>query len=123
MPGGPWCQTFVLSDNKILFFHRNSILGTLDFTASAHCGHPLTFIRPQPRIFSGINFPCYLILKPYLSKRQGPRRGRGWSGPRPNHFSAPPPPLFALKRKIIKIKKDLKQVFSIYIPLYSLYFL
>ena len=32
-------------------------------------GHPLTFIRPRPRIFSCINFPCYLILKPYLSKR------------------------------------------------------
>ena len=26
-------------------------------------------------------------------------------GPRPHHFLAPPPPLFALKRKIIKIKK------------------
>ena len=29
-----------------------------------------------------------------------------------HHFFAPPPPLFALKRKIVKIKKkDLKQVF------------
>ena len=38
-------------------------------------------------------------------------------------FFAPPPPLFALKRKIIKMKKGLKQVFPVYIPLYSLYFL
>ena len=37
--------------------------------------------------------------------------GLGLVGPRPHHFFASPPPLFALKRKIIKIKKDLKQVF------------
>ena len=54
----------------------------------------------------------------------GSAEGEGLIGPRPHHFFAPPPPVFALKRKIIKIKKkDLKQVFSVYIPLYSLYFL
>ena len=41
----------------------------------------------------------------------GTAEGEGLVGPRPHHFFASPPPLFALKRKIIKIKKDLKQVF------------
>ena len=35
----------------------------------------------------------------------GTAEGEGLVGPRPNHFFVPPPPLFALKRKIIKIKK------------------
>ena len=61
-------RSFLLSDKKILFFHRNSIQGTLAFTASAHWA-PLTFIRPQSQIFGCINFPCYLILKLYLNKR------------------------------------------------------
>ena len=60
---------------------------------------------------------------PDADKCTGTAEGEGLVGPRPHHFFAPPPPLFALKRKIIKIKKDLKQVFSVYIPLYSLYFL
>ena len=49
----------------------------------------------------------------------------GLVGPRPHDFFGPPSPLFAQKRKIIKIKKknDLKQIFSVYILLYSLYFL
>ena len=36
-----------------------------------------------------------------------------------------PAPTFCAKGKIIKLKKkkDLKQVFSVHIPLYSLYFL
>ena len=42
----------------------------------------------------------------------GTAEGEGLVGPRPHHFFAPPHPLFVLKRKIIKIKKDLKQVFS-----------
>ena len=35
----------------------------------------------------------------------GTAEGEGLVGPRPHHFFAPPPPLFALKGKIIKIKK------------------
>ena len=35
----------------------------------------------------------------------GTAEGEGLVGPRPHHFFAPPPPLFVLKRKIIKIKK------------------
>ena len=35
----------------------------------------------------------------------GTAEGEGLVGPRPHHFFAPPFPLFALKRKIIKIKK------------------
>ena len=38
----------------------------------------------------------------------GTAEGEGLVGPRPHHFFAPPPPLFALKRKIIKIKKRLE---------------
>ena len=50
--------------------------------------------------------------------------GEGLVGPRPHHFFAPPLPLFALKRKIIKIKKNTwNKFFSVYIPLHSLYFL
>ena len=53
----------------------------------------------------------------------GTAEGEGLVGPRPHHFFASPPPLFALKRKIITIKKTLETSFSVYIPLYSLYFL
>ena len=35
----------------------------------------------------------------------GTAEGEGLVGPRPYHFFAPPPPLFAPKRKIVKIKK------------------
>lgn len=38
-------------------------------------------------------------------------RGGGGVGPWPHHFSAPPPPLFALKRKIMKMKNDLSEEF------------
>ena len=41
----------------------------------------------------------------------GTAEGEGLAGPRPHHFFAPPPPLFALKRKIIKIKKRLETSF------------
>ena len=63
-------KRLLLSDMKILFFHINSILGTLAFTASAHWA-PFNFYKTilMPRIFGCINFPCYLILKAYLGKR------------------------------------------------------
>ena len=38
----------------------------------------------------------------------GTAEGEGLAGPRPHHFFASPPPIFALKRKIIKIKKRLE---------------
>ena len=59
-------KRLLLSDKKILFFLINSILGTLPFTASAHWA-PLNFYKTtlMPRIY----YPCYLILKPDLSKR------------------------------------------------------
>ena len=38
----------------------------------------------------------------------GTAEGEGLVGPRPHHFLAPPPLLFALKRKIIQIKKRLE---------------
>ena len=41
----------------------------------------------------------------------GTAEGEGLVGPRPHHFFVPPPPLFALKRKIIKIKKRLETSF------------
>ena len=43
--------------------------------------------------------------------RAGTAEGKGLVGPRPHHFFAPSPPLFALKRKIIKIKKRLETSF------------
>ena len=56
------------------------------------------------------------------SNGTGTAEGEGLGGPRPHHFFAPPPPLFALKRKIIKIKKDLKQVFSrLYSAIFSVF--
>ena len=36
----------------------------------------------------------------------GTAEGEGLVGPRPHHFFASPPPLFALKRKMIKIIKE-----------------
>ena len=41
----------------------------------------------------------------------GTAEGEGLVGPRSHHFFASPPPLFALKRKIIKIKKRLETSF------------
>ena len=65
---------------------------------------------------------CYLHLHCIPRFVSGTAEGEGLVGPRPYHFFAPPPPLFALKRKIIKIKKTWNKFFSVYIPLYSLYF-
>ena len=63
-------RSVLLSDKKILFFHRNSIQGTLAFTASAHWA-PFNFYKTTASNinFGCINFPCYLILKLYLNKR------------------------------------------------------
>ena len=53
----------------------------------------------------------------------GTAEGEGLVGPRPHHFFAPPPPLFVLKRKIIKITKDLKHVFfRPYSAIFSVFF-
>ena len=41
----------------------------------------------------------------------GTAEGEGLVGPQPHHFLAPPPPLFALKSKLIKIKKRLETSF------------
>ena len=41
----------------------------------------------------------------------GTVEGEGLVGPWPHHFFAPPPPLFALKRKIIKIKRKTSNKF------------
>ena len=41
----------------------------------------------------------------------GTAEGEGLVGPWPHHFFAPPPPLFALERKIIKVKKRLETSF------------
>ena len=62
--------------------------------------------RPNPIIFK-----FFRRQVKWWQHRTGTAEGEGLVGPRPHHFFAPPPPLFALKRKIIKIKKDLKQVF------------
>ena len=62
-------KLLLVSDKKILFssqkfstgqprFHSFNLLGTLSLLLD----HSLS-------IFSCINFPCYLILRPYLSKR------------------------------------------------------
>ena len=63
-------RSVLLSDKKILFFHRNSIQGTLAFTASAHWA-PFNFYKTTASNinFGCINFPCYLILKLYLNKK------------------------------------------------------
>ena len=54
---------------------------------------------------------CRFLLKDIMKcLRSGTAEGEGLVGPPPHHFFAPLPPLFALK-KIIKIKKVLKQVF------------
>ena len=54
--------------------------------------------------------------------KAGTAEGEGLIGPRPHHFFAPPPPLFALKRKIIKIKKRLEtSFFRLYSAIFSLF--
>ena len=50
----------------------------------------------------------------------GTAEGEGLVGPRPHHFFASLPPLFALKRKIIKIKKRLEISFFLSILRYVL---
>ena len=63
------------------------------------CNSPiLSLVRQLPSLFDII----------YLT---GTAEGEGLVGPRPHHFFAPPPPLFMLKRKIIKIKKRLETSF------------
>ena len=47
-------------------------------------------------------------LLPSFATKAGTAEGEGLVGPRPHHFFAPPTLLFALKRKIIKIKKRLE---------------
>ena len=65
--------------------------------------------------FQSIGAMTEKALKPHVFKYihvvTGTAEGEVLLGPRPHHFFALPPQLFALKRKIIKIKKDLKQVF------------
>ena len=52
----------------------------------------------------------------------GTAEGEGLVGPRPHHFLAPPPPLFALKRKIIQIKKRLEtSFFRLYFAIFSVF--
>ena len=46
-----------------------------------------------------------------FKSKSGTAEGEGLVRPRPYHFFARPPPLFALKRKIIKIKKRLETSF------------
>ena len=41
-----------------------------------------------------------LDLKREIVAAPGTAEGEGLVGPRPHHFFAPPPPLFALKRKL-----------------------
>ena len=53
---------------------------------------------------------CYTISVLQFSE-SGTAEGEGLVWPRPHHFFAPPPPLFVLKRKIIKIKKRLETSF------------
>ena len=55
------------------------------------------------------NGTVVMILQlPCTSALPGTAEGEGLVGPRPHHFFAPPPLLFALKRKKIKIKKRLE---------------
>ena len=57
-----------------------------------------------------------------LVKHSGAAEGEGLVGPRPHHFFAPPPPLSALKRKIIKIKKRLEtSFFRLYSAIFSVF--
>ena len=64
--------------------------------------------------------PCAKKMNNFA--KTGTAEGEGLVGPRPHHFFAPPFPLFALKRKIIKIKKDLKQVFfRLYSAIFSVF--
>ena len=35
--GGPWPLNLLSGEQKILFFHTNHMLATLDFTGSEHC--------------------------------------------------------------------------------------
>ena len=56
---------------------------------------------------NGKKLPAFsLSSRTYLLEKRSPTgtaEGNGLVGPRPHHFFAPPRPLFALKRKIIKI--------------------
>ena len=70
-----------------------------------------------------------VVIRVFPRDRGGGGAGRAAAPPL---FYAPAPtccaktlplPLFALKRKIIKIKERLETSFSVYIPLYSLHFL
>ena len=52
----------------------------------------------------------------------GTAEGEGLVGPRPHHFFASPPSLFALKRKMIKIKKRLEtSFFRLYSAIFSVF--
>ena len=65
---------------------------------------PLT-VRSGQTLMTGV-YDSEVILH-----NAGTAEREGLVGPRPHHFFAPPPPLFALKRKIIKIKKRLETSF------------
>ena len=65
-----------------------------------------------------------LFFKVFLSSvnTPGTAEGEGLVGPRPHHFFASPPPLFALKRKIMKIKKRLEtSFFRLYSAIFSVF--
>ena len=85
-----------------------------------------TLLQSQYRLVFCLSFPH--LTKPlnptcsYIICYTGTAEGEGLVGPRPHHFFAPPPPLFALKRKIIKIKKRLEtSFFRLYSAIFSVF--
>ena len=60
---------------------------------------------------TGLGSQIWLSMYSASAMLTGTAEGEGLVGPRPHHFFATPPPLFALKRKILKIKKRLETSF------------
>ena len=87
----------------------------------------LEFINPKIKNKSNLvaceyTIPDQPTWRRVTLKYTGTAEGEGLVGPWPYHFLVPPPPLFALKRKIIKIKKDLKQFFfRLYSAIFSVF--
>ena len=64
-----------------------------------------TEVEKKPDHRMDVLIEVFTPQKTQREQQTGTAEGEGLVGPRPHHFFAPPPPLFVLKRKIIKIKK------------------
>ena len=89
---------------------RRQLEPSQSFTA----GMPAKLNLSQPRRYAGgkdSDEQCCRLLLFSEQYPTGTAEGEGQVGPRPHHFFVPPPPLCALKGKIIKIKKNWNKFF------------